>query len=94
MEAPSRGLLVGHWWDVSLLVASCRWSREEPVDVNDILQESPLGIRALVGTQVVVDGGIDLFSHFNFLLGGDGLGVLGEHGHNCEGGVLEHLVFY
>ena len=64
---------------------------EEFVDVDDILEEAPLGVSGLIRTQVLVDGGIDLGSHLELLLHINGGGLLGSHGHEGCSGEFEHF---
>ena len=69
---------------------------EESINVDDVLEETPLGLSswALFGTKVSIDGGVNLGSHLKFGLGGhlNGLGLSSEEGDDGNGGVLEHLV--
>ena len=61
---------------------------EEAIDVDDVLEEAPLGLGAGLSLNVVLDGGL----HLGLLAGLhlDGLGVSGED-NSSDGDFLEHF---
>ena len=60
---------------------------EESVNVNDVLEETPLSLRSGLGVDVVLDG----LSSGSFLLDFDGFGG-GDSNNSSDDDFLEHFV--
>ena len=60
-------------WEIFILsIAYSRsggsWTSEESINVNNILKETPFGVRVLLGAKVVIDSNVNFLSHLDSLL--------------------------